>query len=120
MLRNQPKWNDKLQILAATRISNKKQKNNLWTKKLEADKQKEVKREERYANAYALDKERLELQKQRIAVEKERLDNEAANTFLKTIVEEQKIMNMDISSMTELQKEYFISLQAEIVARRKI
>lgn len=59
-------------------------------------------------------------QKQRIAIENERLDNEAANTFLKTIVEEQKIMNMDISSMTELQKEYFISLQAEIVARRKI
>jgi hypothetical protein len=49
-------------------------------------------------------------QKQRIAIENERLDNEAANTFLKTIVEEQKNMNMNISSMTELQKEYFISL----------
>ncbi len=91
----------------------------LWVKKREADAEKELKREERYAKSYALDKERLELDKERIALEKERLANEGNNIYLKRIAEEQKIMNLDLSSMNDLQKEYYMSLHAEIVARRK-
>jgi hypothetical protein len=118
LLRNQPKWQDKLQQLLATKTSNKKQKitkksspsvvecttlenndvappdvdlpkadttqrpidkkklkdalrrscidackearDNLWAKKIEANAEKEMKREERYAKSYALDKERLD------------------------------------------------------------
>lgn len=90
----------------------------LWAKKIEADAEKESKRDERYAKAYALDKEMLELDKERHALEKERIQNETNNIFLKTIAEEQKIMTMDLTSMSELQQQYYMSLQAEIMARR--
>lgn len=177
VLRNQPKWLDKLRQLAEIKASSKKQKTTknsspgivdlttqdghdkdpqeivnssmdapkrppgkkkakealrrggndactealelLWAKKREDEVAKELKREERYAMSYALDKERLELDKERHVLEKERLENEANNIYLKTIAEEQKIMLLDLNSMTELQREYYTSLQAEIVARRR-
>jgi Zn/Cd-binding protein ZinT len=52
---------------------------NLWANKVEADQEKEIKREERYAKSYALDKERLELDKEIIAIVREKLSNEANN-----------------------------------------
>jgi hypothetical protein len=159
VLRNQPKWIDKLRQMIEVKASNKKQKTTrksspgvvdltnqdnidtvsldttiidmdaskrplgkkkskeafhrgasdactealeiLWSKKREDEVAKEFKRDERYARSYALDKERLELDKERHALEKERLDNEANNIYLKRIAEEQKIMLMDLNSMSE-------------------
>lgn len=183
LLRNQPKWHDKLQQSVGAKNSNKKQKTSkksspgignvtpepinsdvpaemvnadpeapqrpigkkkakealrrggsdvckeamdiLWAKKVEADVEKELKREERYAKSYALDKEmmdldkeRIDLDKERIALEREKLSNEVNTTFLKRIVEEERIMNIDLSSLNELQQQYYISLQSEIMARR--
>jgi hypothetical protein len=177
LLRNQPKWNDKLQQLVAVKNSNKKQKTSkkssptnvdaasqdtnvvlpaeicipelaapperplgkkkakeakhraggdvckealdlLWAKKVEADQEKEIKREERYAKSYAIDRERLELDKERIALEREKLSNEANNTYLKRIVEEERIMNIDLSSLNEMQQQYYMNLQSEIITRR--
>jgi hypothetical protein len=60
----------------------------LWAKKTQADAEKEVKRDERYAKSYALDKERLDLEKEKIAIEREKVTNEANNTYLKRIAEE--------------------------------
>lgn len=189
-LRNQPKWHDKLQQMAAVKTSNKKQKvakdlspglvdlttqvgnevspvqivppniaaperpmgkkrskeamrkggfdacsdalDILWEKKRRADVEKELKREERYAQAFALDKERLELEHKRLTIEeqkhtneqkrldqeKERLANEANNLYIKRIEEEQKIMSIDLTTMSELQRQYYMCLQADIVARR--
>jgi hypothetical protein len=90
----------------------------LWAKKVEADQEKEIKREERYAKSYALDKERLELDKERIAIEREKLSNEANNTYLKRIAEEERIMSMDVSTLNEIQQQYYVNLQSEIITRR--
>jgi ABC-type phosphate transport system auxiliary subunit len=106
-----------------------------WTlcgQRREADAEKELNRDERFAKAYALDKERLELEQKKLAIEeqkytneqkrleqeKERLDNEANNLYLKRIAEEQRIMSMDLSAMSDMQRQYYMCLQAEIVARR--
>jgi hypothetical protein len=104
----------------------------LWAKKREADAEKELKRDDRFAKAYALDKERLELEQKKLAIEeqkytneqkrleqeKERLDNEANNLYLKRIAEEQRIMSMDLSAMSDMQRQYYMCFQTEIVARR--
>jgi Txe/YoeB family toxin of Txe-Axe toxin-antitoxin module len=63
--------------------------------KVEVGQEKEMKREERYAKSYALDKERLELDKERIAREREKLSNEANNTYLKRIAKEERIVIYD-------------------------
>jgi hypothetical protein len=176
LLRNQPKWQDKLQQLIATKTSNKKQKtskksspsavestpleNNvassldvdlseadapqrpmgkkkskdalrrggidvckealdiLWAKKFEADAEKERKREERYAKSYALDKERLDLEKEKIVLEREKASNEANTSYLKRIAEEERIMTIDMNSLNEMQQQFYMNLQAEIMARR--
>jgi hypothetical protein len=90
----------------------------LWAKKVEADQEKKIKREERYDKSYALDRERLELDKERIALEREKLSNEANNTYLKRIGEEERIMNIDLSSLNEMQQQYYMNLQSEIITRR--
>jgi hypothetical protein len=175
LLRNQPKWHDKLQQLVSTKNSTKKQKTSkkssprnvhvashdtngvgpaevaipeleaperplgkkakeasrrggsdvckealdiLWAKKVEADQEKEMKREERYAKSYALDKERLELDKERVVLEREKLSNEANNTYLKRLAEEERIMNIDLSCLNEMQQLYYMNLQSEIITRR--
>jgi hypothetical protein len=46
-----------------------------------------------------LDKERLELERKRHANEQSRLANEAESLQLKRIVEEERIMGMDLSTM---------------------
>jgi hypothetical protein len=71
----------------------------LWTKKKKVDVEKELKKDERYAKAYDLDKERLELERKRHANEQSRLANEAESLQLKRIVEEERIMGMDVSTM---------------------
>lgn len=60
----------------------------LWAKRREDEEAKELKGEERYTRSYALDKEKLELDKDMHVLEKERLDNEANNIYLKRIAEE--------------------------------
>jgi hypothetical protein len=77
-----------------------------------------MKREERHAKSFALDKEMLELEKERIALKKEKVANEANNNFLKRIAEEDRIMTIDLSAMNEMQQQYYLSIQAEIMARR--
>jgi hypothetical protein len=78
----------------------------LWTKNTQADAEKEVKRDERYAKSYALDKER------------EKVTNEANNNYLKRIAEEERVMNIDLNSLNELRHQFYRNLQAEIMACR--
>jgi uncharacterized protein (DUF3084 family) len=86
----------------------------LWTKKRESDAEKEHKKEERYNQSYALDRERLELEKRRVKAEEEKATNEAKNLKIKEhelehkenelqhkrMLDEERIMTMDIASMT--------------------
>lgn len=60
----------------------------LWAKKREDEEGKELKGEERYTRSYALDKKKLELDKEMHVLEKEQLDNEANNMYLKRNAEE--------------------------------
>jgi len=171
VLRNQPKWHDKLKQLAELKTSNKKKKTTkdsspgvvdlevdnedvtaepvtpeadvpqrpigkkrakealrrggkdagvealelLWAKKKEADAEKELKQEERYAKTYALDKERLAMEEK---IEQKRLEHECNSLHIKRMAEEERIINMDLNCLNELQKQYYTSLQVEIMARR--
>ncbi|PAN42629.1 hypothetical protein PAHAL_8G153300 [Panicum hallii] len=94
----------------------------LWAKKREADAEKELKRDDRFAKLeqkkLAIEEQKYTNEQKRLEQEKERLDNEANNLYLKRIAEEQRIMSMDLSAMSDMQRQYYMCLQAEIVARR--
>ncbi|KAG8083548.1 hypothetical protein GUJ93_ZPchr0015g6873 [Zizania palustris] len=76
----------------------------LWSKKKAADDEKERKKEERYVQAYAL-------QQEHVALKKEELE-------LKRMLEEERIMTVDITHMSNEQHEYYRILQYDIMTRR--
>ncbi|XP_040383784.1 uncharacterized protein LOC121055381 [Oryza brachyantha] len=76
----------------------------LWAKKKEADEEKEIKKEERYNHAFALEE-------QRIAAEKEKFE-------FKRMIEEERILRTDVSNMDISQQEYYKNLKDHIISRR--
>lgn len=83
----------------------------MWTTKEAADMEKEKKKDERFMASLALEKERLQLEEKKVQAELQRVE-------LDTTEKEEKIMSIDISSLSELQKVWYKDQQEKIVARR--
>ncbi|XP_062208354.1 uncharacterized protein LOC133909820 isoform X3 [Phragmites australis] len=77
---------------------------NMWARKKEAEALKEIKKKERNDEILAIEKKRLELVERDIE--------------LRQRIEDDKVMNMDLSGMSERQQQYYMRMQDEIIARR--
>ncbi|CAL5052692.1 unnamed protein product [Urochloa decumbens] len=99
---------------------------NLWLKREKADELKELKKKERNDERLAVETKRLELKQQvetrkielMEQVENRRLDLQQEELELKRRMDDEKIMNMDLSGMSVLQQKFYSGLQEEIIARR--
>jgi hypothetical protein len=80
----------------------------LWAGKKESDAEKELKKEERFNKAFALEVDRVNMEKALLKVRKEEIE-------LQKQSDEERIMAMDLGALTEEQKTYYMRLQAKIM-----
>jgi hypothetical protein len=79
---------------------------NLWAAKKESDAEKEQKKEERFNKAFALEVDRVNTEKALMEVRKEEIE-------LQKRRDEERIINMDLSGLTEEQQSYYTKLRAK-------
>ncbi|CAN6349023.1 unnamed protein product [Urochloa humidicola] len=99
---------------------------NLWCKREKAEELKELNKKERNDERLAVETKRMvleqEVQNKKIKVmqqvENRRLDLQQEELELKRRMDDEKIMCMDLTSMSELQKKFYMKMQEEIIARR--
>ncbi|CAN6178310.1 unnamed protein product [Urochloa humidicola] len=83
---------------------------NMWAQKKETDGEKELKKDERFNKAFALEQDRVANEKLLIEVRKQEVE-------LQKKRDEERIMTMDLTAMPDEQKKYYICLRAEIMSR---
>jgi hypothetical protein len=76
----------------------------LMAKKKEADLEKDLKKEERCNKAFALQEERIKLEREKFEFQRE--------------LEEDRIIDLDLSTMTYKQQQYYEDRKNKILARR--
>lgn len=92
----------------------------LLAKKKEADIEKDLKKEERCKKAFALQEERIRIDSERIRIEEERIRLEKAKFEFERNLEEERIINVDTSTMSIKQQLLYEDLKNDILARRRI
>jgi hypothetical protein len=90
---------------------------NLWVKKKEFDSDKELKKDERFKQAFALEQERVANEKLNLELRKKELELRAQEVELKNKKDEERIMTMDLSAMPDDQQQYYMSCRSKIMSR---
>jgi hypothetical protein len=94
----------------------------LMVKKKEADNEKDLKKEERCNRAFALQEERIKVEKEKIQVQRdlkeERLKLDKEKFHFERDKDEERILNLDLNTMNYKLQQYYAVRQEEILARR--
>ena len=91
---------------------------NMWAQKKETDGEKELKKEERFNKAFALEQDRVANEKLLLQVRSQEVEVRSQEVQLQKKRDEERIMTMDLTAMPDDDlKKYYMCLRAEIMSR---